>query len=85
MENPIVWKGLKFYPTPRVGRSRENPSFVHQSGTKLNNMASKTFLSLSECLQTIFILNLKHLEICPGPGWGRHPGPEYQNHIKYGI
>ena len=57
MENPIVWKGLKFYPTPRVGRSREKPSFVHQSGTQLNNMALKTTLSLSECLQTILILN----------------------------
>ncbi len=41
MKNPVVWKGLKFYPTPRVGRSREKHIFVHQSDSYLFNMASK--------------------------------------------
>ena len=53
MENPVVWKDLEFHPTLRVGRSREKPYFVHQSGTQLNNIASKTTLLLLECLQTI--------------------------------
>ncbi len=86
MKNPVVWKDLKFYPTPRVGRGREKHIFVHQSYSNLFNIASKTTLSLSEWFQTIIYLNFNTKNV--PPGWGGAKVPKsykvwhvvYQNH-----